>query len=153
MPADDHLGIVYESPIDEWAPSYDHHREAIIMMAGRIAESIYKKEEIKFSGCMTDAVDYCFGVYGEGETLDAFLTYVFHYTQDLVKKWWPEIEALAEELLEKKEIGYLKAIKLIRETHERRLWGDRYEEEKAWERDLKAGLRLIGSKKSGKAAP
>ncbi len=91
-----YLGIVKEAPIDPYVPSYNHHRETIIMMAGRIAESIYSEEAIDFSGCIVRSIDYGFGVYGPGETLDAYTNFMFHLTHDLVKIWWPVIEALAK---------------------------------------------------------
>lgn len=134
------LGIVKEAPIDTYALSYNHYRETIIMMAGGIAESIYRGEEIDFSGCLMGAADYGYSFYGSGETLDAFLNYIFHYTHDLVKKWWPEIETLAKELLEKRELSYFKAYKLIKETNERRLYGERYEEEKNKEKLMREKL-------------
>lgn len=140
IPDGSRLGNVKEAPIDTFAVSYNHYRETIIMMAGRIAESIYRGEEIDFSGCIMGAADYGFSFYGPGETLDAFLNYIFHYTHDLVKKWWPEIEALAKELLDKRELSYLKAYKLIKETNERRILGEKYEELKSQEKLIKSRL-------------
>ncbi len=146
IPDGSNLGIVKEAPIDTHSLSYNHYREAIIMMAGRIAESIYRAEEIDFSGCIMDAADYGVGFYDPGETLDAFLNYIFHYTHDLVKKWWPEIEMLAKELLDKKELSYVKAYKLIKETHKRRILGERYEEEKDKDKLMRKKLMEYGRK-------
>lgn len=143
IPNNEYLGIVEEAPIDSYAPNFNSTREAIIMMGGQIAESIYTGEDNLYH---KGTADYAVSQYGQGETCNAFLNFILHYTRDLVKKWWPEIEVLAKELLEHKEISYLKAVKLIRETHERRLWGERYEEQKAFEKRMAVKSKELAMK-------
>lgn len=141
IPGHNYLGIVDEPPINTYALSYNPFRESIISMAGSIAESIHNGGEVIYHSCIIGAADHARSAYGQRETCDAFLNFIFLYTKDLVNKWWPEIEALANELMKKKEIGYLKAYKLIKESFERRLWGEKYEEQKAWEQNMKTRQR------------
>lgn len=134
-------GRVETGPVNENAPSFDQKRGAIIFMAGRIAGSIYSGEEISFTGCMLEAAHYGLSMHDPGETCDAFLTYIFHYTHDLIKNYWPEIEALTHELLDKNELNYSKVSALIKETRDRRLYKDKYDEQIAEDKLLRNRLK------------
>jgi hypothetical protein len=114
IPNDKHLGAVMDYGVNDWAPSYNPDKEVMIYFAGEIAENKYSgKKRIKYHGCAGTALDIGLSIYGEGETCNAYLTYLFYHTKDYVDSYWSAIDALAKKLIEKREIGYFEAREIV----------------------------------------
>ena len=131
-PEEDSLGhIMYKKFRDSFNPEIDPDREIrkplekaiITAFAGPIAEQIFsgRKNIIGAKSDLRDALDYACYLCGSLEETEAYVNWLWIRTKNMIKQpaKWCSVEGLAEELLDCRKIGYMKARKIIKDSLQR----------------------------------
>jgi hypothetical protein len=120
---DDSTGIVkfatpeyIGQPGDErWNENIAHNREvfehrAVLSLAGRAAQARFSKRSLRSYHSTTDhahllaMLDHFLLKCDSSEETKAYLRLLEVRTQDLIKQYWPQVEAVARELVERKSM-------------------------------------------------
>ena len=125
-PGEDSLGhVVYQKFRDSFHPDYDEkikirpllEKVIIIGLAGYVAEKIFTGKRAADDDFQIAFENACI-ITGSAEEASAFLKWLLIRTENMVRlpHNWAAVQALAEELLKVKKIGYHRARKIIREA-------------------------------------
>jgi hypothetical protein len=112
---DDSLSRVESYKIDDSSPSFDPDKMLMIFLAGQIAgKKFLKKKRINYYGCGGSMLDMLLSHSGGTQELNnAYTNYIFELTRFYMDQYWVAVEALANELIEKREVGYYKAREIV----------------------------------------
>ncbi len=115
IPEDDYLGQVTTYSHNDYSPNYNPDKKIMIFFAGEIAARQFMKKKISYRGCFGIALDLIisYSHYDNQKVRDAYASYLFLLTEHYIDKYWCAIEALAKELLDKRELGYHKARDIV----------------------------------------
>jgi hypothetical protein len=91
-------------------------REIITSFAGVVAEAKLtgRYNDIGASQDYHDAVFYASYVTGSAEETEAYLTWLLEKTKNVLSCRWNAVQLLANELMKRREIGYMAVRKIIR---------------------------------------
>ena len=122
--------IFYQKFRDSFNPDYveDYKirrplEKAIITgLAGHVAEKIYSKQE-NYETSENDfhvAVDLASYLCGSNEEIEAYIKWLYIRTKNMLEhpNNWCKVKAFAEELLDHRRIGYVKARKIMKDAVE-----------------------------------
>ena len=90
--------------------------EIIFCLAGAVAEAKLtdRYNHIGASGDYQDAVFYATYVTDSTKETEAYIKWLFEKTKNILSRRWGAVELLADELLKRREIGYMATRKIIR---------------------------------------
>jgi hypothetical protein len=112
---EDSLARVESYAIDDSSQSFDPDKIIMIFLAGQIAgKKFLKKKRINYYGCGGMMLDMLLSHSGGTQELNnAYTNYIFELTRFYVDQYWIAVETLANELIEKREVGYYKAREIV----------------------------------------
>ena len=93
-------------------------REIMMELGGAIAEKLLtqpkKWSDLLTKGHLHRAVEWGSYLHGDSEVGVAYVSYLLARTKNLLSMNWAGVQALAEELLEHRRIGYRRAREIIK---------------------------------------